>query len=74
MQKIPSEYMHNIDTVGGHHEEIKPAEERKGSIQIICIYIYIWYKHTHMHHVPSLATADSRREEAFTSSHSSSIL
>jgi hypothetical protein len=41
MQKIPSEYMHNIDTVGGHHEEIKPAEERKGSIQIICIYIYI---------------------------------
>jgi len=42
MQKIPSEYMHNIDTVGGHHEEIKPAEERKGSIQIIYIYIYIY--------------------------------
>ena len=48
MQKIPSEYMHNIDTVGGHHEEIKPAEERKGSIQIIYIYIYI-YIHTYIH-------------------------
>jgi hypothetical protein len=73
MQKTPSEYMHYIDTVGGHHEEIKPAEERKGSIHIIYTYIYN-ITHTHMHHVPSLATADSRREEAFTSPHSSSIL